>query len=54
MRRVNSTEEMVTVTDLHPGEEYTFIVVAVNDIGESRPSDPERAQTLEEGRYIVQ
>ena len=46
---VNSTEETVVITDLHPGVEYVFTVVAFNAIGESVPSDEERATTLEEG-----
>ena len=46
---VLSTEETIVVTGLHPGVEYVFTVVAENDIGESVPSDPERATTLEEG-----
>ena len=37
------------ITDLHPGVEYVFTVVAFNAIGESVPSDEERATTLEEG-----
>ena len=51
---VMSTEETVVVTGLHPGVEYIFTVVAVNDIGDSLPSDAERATTLEEGETGVQ
>ena len=43
-----TTEETVVVEGLHPGVEYTFTVVAVNDIGDSRASDPVMATTLEE------
>ena len=48
---LTSTNETLTleVTDLHPGVEYVFTVVAVNDIGDSQPSEPEVATTLEEG-----
>ena len=37
------------ITGLHPGVEYVFTVEAFNAIGESVPSDEERATTLEEG-----
>ena len=43
-----TTEETVVVEGLHPGVEYSFTVVAVNDIGDSRASDPVMATTLEE------
>lgn len=46
---VTSTEEQVTITDLHPGEYYTFIIVAINDICPSQPSEPVSMRTLEEG-----
>ena len=51
---VMSTEETVVVTGLHPGVEYIFTVVVVNDIGESVPSDAKRATTLEEGETGIQ
>ena len=47
---INSIEETVVITGLHPGVEYTFTVIAINSIGESVPSDEERASTLEEGK----
>ena len=47
---MNSTEETVVITGLHPGVEYTFTVVAINSIGESVPSDEEIATTLEESK----
>ena len=50
--RVNSTEESVLVPNLHPGVTYSFVVVAVNDIGDSRPSEPETARTLEESKKV--
>ena len=45
-----STEESVVITGLHPGVEYNYTVVAINLIGESVPSDEERASTLEESK----
>ena len=47
---INSIEESVVITGLHPGVEYTFTVIAINSIGESVPSDEERASTLEESK----
>lgn len=49
MMVVNSPEEAVVITGLHPGEEYVFTVVAFNDIGDSQPSSELTARTLEEG-----
>ena len=46
--------ETVVVTGLHPGVEYVFTVVAENNIGQSVPSDAERATTLEEGETGIQ
>ena len=46
---VASTIRAVVITGLHPGVEYVFTVIAINAIGESVPSDEERATTLEEG-----
>ena len=40
MRKVNTTIEMATITDLFPGVDYTFTVIAYNEIGPSVPSDP--------------
>ena len=45
--------ESVVVMGLHPGVKYVFTVVAVNDIGDSLPSEPEAATTLEEGEQRV-
>ena len=53
MEVINSTEETVVVTGLHPGVEYVFTVVAVNDIGDSLPSDPLVATTLEESEFGI-
>ena len=46
---VSNAEEHVMITNLHPGENYTFTVVAVNDICPSQPSKPASVQTVEEG-----
>ena len=53
MEVINSTEETVVVTGLHPGVEYVFTVVAVNDIGDSPPSNPLVATTVEESEFLV-
>ena len=49
MVELETSGESVVVMGLHPGVEYVFTVVAVNDIGDSLPSEPEVATTLEEG-----
>ena len=46
---IASSDEAVVIAGLHPGVEYIFTVIAINDIGESVPSEEERATTLEEG-----
>ena len=46
---VSSTEEQVIITNLHPGEFYTFTIIAINNICPSQPSLPESMRTLEEG-----
>ena len=46
---VSSAEEQVTITDLHPGEYYTFTIIAINDICPSQPSVPATVRTMEEG-----
>ena len=50
---VASSDEVHVITGLHPGVEYVFTVIAINDIGESVPSDEERATTLEEGEVEI-
>ena len=52
VRVVNSTEETVVVSGLHPGVEYIFTVVAINEEGPSKASDEEIATTEEEGNDI--
>ena len=49
MVELEASGESVVVMGLHPGVEYVFTVVAVNDIGDSLASEPEVATTLEEG-----
>ena len=46
---VSSTEEQATVTGLHPGEYYTFTIIAINDICPSQPSVSATVRTMEEG-----
>jgi len=46
---VTSVEEQVTITNLHPGEYYTFTIIAINSICPSQPSLPASMRTLEEG-----
>ena len=46
---VTSIEEQVTINNLHPGEYFTFTVIAINDICPSQPSLPASMRTLEEG-----
>ena len=53
MVELEPSGESVVVMGLHPGVEYVFTVVAVNDIGDSLPSEPEAATTLEEGEQRV-
>ena len=46
---VDSTEEQVMITGLHPGEVYTFTVIAINNICPSQSSLPVSMSTMEEG-----
>ena len=46
---VSSAEEQVKITDLHPGEYYTFTIIAINDICPSQSSVPASMRTAEEG-----
>ena len=46
---VTSTVEQVTITGLHPGEYYTFTVIAINDVCPSQPSEPASMRILKEG-----
>ena len=46
---VDSREEQVMITGLHPGEVYTFTVIAINNICPSQPSLPVSMSTMEEG-----
>ena len=48
----NSTEEQVVISDLHPGEDFTFSVIAVNNICPSQFSLPSSVRTMEEGTYV--
>ena len=46
---VFSVDEQITITDLIPGENYAFTVVAINNICPSLPSVPATVHTMEEG-----
>jgi len=48
---VNSVVEQVLVTNLHPGENYSFTIIAFNNICPSQPSETARVHTMEEGMY---
>ena len=46
---VPSMEEQAMITNLHPGEIYTFTIIAINSICPSQPSVPVSGHTVEEG-----
>ena len=46
---VSSAEKQYQITGLHPGEYYTFTIIAINDICPSQPSVPATVCTMEEG-----
>ena len=48
----NSTVEMADIEALYPGIDYSFTVVAVNEIGRSIPSLPLVVRTSDEGGMI--
>jgi len=50
---VNAIMEMVTISNLYPGVNYTFTVRALNEIGNSPTSDPLTVRTLEEGKSLI-
>lgn len=45
---VDGAIELANIRELHPGVTYYFTVVAYNDIGVSKSSNPLPARTLEE------
>lgn len=47
-----SAVESATITGLFPGADYTFIVIAINEIGPSLPSAPLLVRTLDEGEEL--
>ena len=49
---VTSEDELVMITNLHPGESYSFTIIAINDICPSQPSEPANVRTMEEGMYV--
>ena len=48
---VSSEEEQVIITGLHPGEVYTFVIIAINNVCPSQASLPVSVRTMEEGMY---
>ena len=46
---VSSTEEQVTIVDLLPGENYTFTIIAINNICSNPSSVLATVRTKEEG-----
>ena len=52
-RVLNTSLEMATITGLFPGANYTFSIVAYNDIGQSDPSDPLSIRMQSEGWSLV-
>ena len=40
------------ISDLHPGELYTFTIIAINNICPSQPSLPASVRTMEEGMLL--
>ena len=48
---VSSVEEQVMITGLYPGEVYTFIIIAINNICLSQASLPVDVNTMEEGMF---
>jgi len=51
-REENTTSEMITITNLFPGVDYTFIITAFNEIGQSVPSEPLTVRTLDESKSM--
>ena len=49
---ITSVEGPVMINDLHPGEYYTFTIIAINSICPSQPSLPASVRTLEEGMLL--
>ena len=50
---LNVSEEVVNVTNLHPGVVYDFTVIAYNNIRNSIASETTPLSTLEEGENIL-
>ena len=48
-REVTETVTKADIVELLPGVNYSFTVVAINDIGESKPSLPLEVRTTDEG-----
>ncbi|XP_065904641.1 uncharacterized protein [Dysidea avara] len=50
---VSSMERQAMIPNLHPGENYSFIVIAINDICASVPSIPVSVRTMEEAPAVA-
>ena len=48
---VSSEEEQVMITSLHPGEVYTFVIIAINNVCPSQASLSASMRTMEEGMF---
>ena len=48
---VFSEKEQIMITGLHPGEVYTFVIIAINNVCPSQASLPVSVRTMEEGTY---
>ena len=49
---VSSEKEQVMITSLQPGEVYTFVIIAINNVCPSQASLPASMRTMEEGTYV--
>ena len=52
-RLMNTSVVMATITGLFPGVDYMFMVIAINEIGPSAPSNPLTVRTLDEGEPLA-
>ena len=50
---LDDNEGMLLIGNLHPGEFYSFSIIAFNEEGNSTESESYRILTLEEGTIII-